>query len=570
MKRLVDFRYIVLLLILILPKCGVNYNYPYDEQIGKITDEEIENYLGAICLELGGHIGLTAIGRCGQCGGMTPCCNMQICGACAGAQGVCPFCLKKVDWTKNTDPETEVPLLLAVLVRSNNLKARQIAIHALTQIKDPETIETMMRYSNEKMLSKELAVAVGVFKDARYVGFLKKVLHYAGNDYFGDDEDIETQYYLSYAAQAAAQSLAQIGNRRALDVLFKSAKKGKLWERYYAIGALGNTEDARAKQTLISCLKEFFAKDEEWKWIPGRDLIGATLKSLAKIGDRETALLVIYYIRNPGCDFLYEDLRQCLASIGKPAVPELIAAIDEDFNNNLYDWGRQILVEALGDIGDSRAVPFLIEMLNATYPDQWSERDFKGMALKGLGKLRAKEALNHIAHELVHGKDESTRQSAAHALGQIGSSQAFRILEDKLKQSDTKWVVRECLASLNSIAFHEINTDEVKLKATTITADKGSFESAFQLMYQPLLDGEAWGIDFFFEILDKIPMQRNFYNIVELLNTNNKKIFEKTITFLKRLTKLKVKAKFNDPPEKKAEVTQKLFTWFQQNYQSLK
>jgi|GEM_PF-2070946 len=570
MTKSTEKRFIVLILILILPRCGVNHHYLFDDEISTITRAEIESYCGQLCLELGSHICLTAIGRCSECGGMTPCCNMQLCDACAAAHGVCPFCLKKVDWTKNTDPETEVPLLLAILARYDNLKARRVAIHALTQIKYPGTIETMMRYAHDKMLSKELAQAVGVFKDARYIGFLKRVLGSAGDDYFGGEQDIETQYYLSHAAQAAAQSLAEIGNKRAIDVLLHSAKKGKLWERCYAIHALGYSVDTRAKKTLISCLKEFFDNDEDWKWIPGRDLIGATLKSLARVGDKKAALLVIHYIRNPGCDFLYEDLRQCLSSIGRPAVPELIAAIKDALNNNVSDWGSQILVEALADIGDPGAIPFLIELLNAQYPDQWSERDFKGLVLQGLGKLRAREALDYVAHELVCGKDESTRQSAAHALGQIGGYEAFRILEEKLRKSDAPWIERECLASLNSIAFNEINTDDIKLKAARITAEKSGVEAAFQLMYQSVLDGEAWGRAFFFEMLDEVPVQRNFYRIVELLNTGSKEVFEKTVLFLSGFTKEDIGITFDDSPEKRSEFMQILYTWFQVNHQQLK
>jgi HEAT repeat protein len=410
---------------------------------------------------------------------------------------------------------------------------------------------------------------VGVFQDARYIGFLKKVLQYAGDDYFGDDQDIEAQYYLSYAAQAAAHSLAKIGTQKAINILVHSAKRGKLWERYYAIGALGSINEPRVRETLTECLSEFFAKDSDWKWIPGRSLIGATLKSLANVGNKETALLVIQYTRNPGCDFLYEELKACLASIGKSAVPELIAAIREDFDNNLYDWGRLILVEALGDIGESQAVPFLTELLDWPYPDHWAERDFKEIALQGLGKLQAHNALDQIERELFKGKEESTRQAAAHALGLIGGAESFAILEEKLKTSDSQWIERECLASLNTIAFKEINTDDVKLIASSITATKSGAESAFQLTYQSVVDEEPWAIDFFFENLPDVPMQRNFYQVVELLNINNKKIFTKTLAFVQALTNLNSNVAFSDAAEKKYAFTQALWKWYQEHYSEL-
>jgi HEAT repeat protein len=567
--KILKYSQYTIFVILVILGCGRHYTNPYREQISQVTDEEIVQYLGSICLELGGHIGLTAIGHCGQCGGMTPCCNMQICDACAAAQGVCPFCLRKVDWTRNTDTKYEIPILLAILERSENLRAKQVAVHALTQINETKTLEVMMQYSGEKMLSRELAVAVGAFMDDRYIGFLKKVLHYAGDDYFGDENDIETQYYLSYAAQAAANGLAKIDTKEAVRVLLDSAEKGELWERYYAIGALENVNEPRVRQTLTQCLKEFFDKDSDWKWIPGRDLIGATLKSLARIGNKETALLVIKYTRNPGCDFLYEELKSCLSGIGRPAVPELITAIEEDLSNNLYDWGRLILVEALGDIGEPQAVPFLIELLDWPYPDQWAERDFKEVALRALGNLKAQEALNNIETELFHGKEESTRQAAANALGSIGGVQSFAILEAKLKRQDAQWVERECLASLNKIAFDEINTHDLKLKASKVTAAKGGAESAFQLMYQSINNAEPWAIHFFFENLAEVPMQRNFYQVVELLNTDNKTIFAKACRFLEDLTRLKSGLGFDAPAERKNEFKQILWNWYQKHYSEL-
>jgi HEAT repeat protein len=563
--------FIILLIINTTLQCGTGYESPFDEKVRQITDAEIEQYISTICLELGGHIGLEAVGHCGQCGGMTPCCNMQICDACAAAQGVCPFCLKKVDWTKNTDPETEIPLLLAILARSDNQTARQVAIHALTQIKHEGTLKAMMKYSNEKMLSLELSRAVGEFKDKHYIGYCKKVLkQYSSDDYFGDDDDdIEMQYYLSNAVQAAAASLAQIGTKKAVDVLIHSATKGKLWERCFAIKALGSCNDTRVTTVLNKCLKEFFAKDRDWKWIPGRDLIGATLQSLANTGDRESALLLIHYIRNPGCDFLYEELKACLSRIGQQAVPELIAALQEDFDKEIFDWGRLALLEALGNIDDSTVVPFLVETLHWQYPDQYFGGDFKSAALQALGTLQAHEAFDDISHELMSADNEYVRQAAARALGKIGGTKAFNVLIEKLKQSDNEWVIRECLSSLTVIAFDEIKTDEAKLTACRIMAEKSGVESAFQLLYQPVLDGETWPVELFFDVLAAVPMKRNFYNVCELVHTPNKQVFDKTVTFLNQLTGLKTKIKFGDSNEKKRKAKNTYCEWYQKHYDKL-
>jgi len=536
------------------------------------TNLEWRQYQDSICLNIfKGEIVLPALGHGRICGHPTPNCNQAYCSSCAAQLGVCEVCGKKNNWTKNTTPKTEIPLLFAILKHSDNLAARRVAIYALGQIKESGTLEKLMKYSGDKMLSFQLAMAIGEFKDSKYMDYLKNVLQSASNNYFGNEnQDTETQYYLANAARGAAQSLAKIGNRKAIDILLRSARYGRLWERSQAIDALANFNDKRVKATLETCLKEFFAKDRDWKWIPGRDLIGTTLRSLAKNGDKETAFLLIQYIRNPGCDFLYEDLRMCLSQIGKPAVPEIIVAIKEDLKKNLYDYGRIILIESLRDISDYQAVPFFIEMLDWTYPDEYLERDFKRAAIQGLGKLKAKEALNKIETELLYGKEEWTRQIAAQSLGQIGGLQAFIALENKLKQSDSEWVIKECLTSLNAIAFNEIKTDEIRLKAIRITAQKSGFETAFQLIYQPVLDGEEWAIDYCFEILGHISMQQNLYRIIMFLDSQNKKAFDKTLSFLNRLTKLQIKTNFNDSPEKKNEVKQKFNSWYQQHYQELK
>ena len=223
------------------------------------------------------------------------------------------------------------------------------------------------------------------------------------------------------------------------------------------------------------------------------------------------------------------------------------------------------LAALAGNIGDPQAIPFLIELLDWPYPDQWRERDFKEVALRALGNLKAYDALSKIERELSHGKEESTRQAAAQALGLIGGSSSFAILEKKLEESDAQWVERECLASLNKIAFDEINTNDVKLKASRITAAKGGAEAAFQLTYQSVMNEEPWVIDFFFGNLVEVPMRQNFWQVVELLNSDNKTIFTETTQFLKGLTSLKTAIVFNDAVDKKEMFKQALWNWYQKH-----
>jgi phage gp36-like protein len=62
----------------------------------------------------------------------------------------------------------------------------------------------------------------------------------------------------------------------------------------------------------------------------------------------------------------------------------------------------------------------------------------------------------------------------------------------------------------------------------------------------------------------------NIPKLVEILNTDNRKVYEKTIDFLKKLTKLSIKVRFNDTNEKKGEAKQAFWIWFQKHVQDLK
>ncbi len=87
MRQLKFSNYIIFSFLCLVFQFKFCYASVLDDQIRKITDEDLQSYLGTICIERGDHIGLTAIGHCSQCGGMTPCCNMSICCGCAAERG---------------------------------------------------------------------------------------------------------------------------------------------------------------------------------------------------------------------------------------------------------------------------------------------------------------------------------------------------------------------------------------------------------------------------------------------------------------------------------------------------
>ncbi|HEX7319994.1 MAG TPA: HEAT repeat domain-containing protein [bacterium] len=530
-----------------------------------------QSYQNTICLNIfHGEIVLPALGHGHICGHPTPNCNQAYCGACAAEKGACEVCGKKNTWLKNTDPATEASLLLAMLKYSKDTEARRVAIYALGQINNEDAVKKVMAYAGDRNLWMQIALFLGEIKDDKYAGFLQTILHSARDDYFGDENrDIEKEYYIAQSAQAAANSLARIGTGKAKRILINAALHGRLWERCYAITALGEFRDDDVRNALHKCLREFFAENSDWKWIPGRDLIGAALGSLAKNGNKETALLVLGYIIDPGCDFLYEDLRQCLSSAGKSAVPEIIRSTQANLRNIPVDYANQILIESLGAIGDTAAVDFFITLLDTTYADEYLERDIKNKVLESIGKVKGHKAFDAVVRELMQGRDEWTRQVAAQALGQLGGRLAFDALVDKLKAADGGYVTQECLNSLNAIAFKELKNDSLKLVAVKWTALKNSSDAAFQLMQEPMNNGETWAVEYYFEIINKVSVKYNLSYIVQLLDCRDKKVFDRTIAFLKKLTKLNITVRFTDPVGVKNTYKNKVWEWFQDNYNTL-
>jgi HEAT repeat protein/beta-lactamase regulating signal transducer with metallopeptidase domain len=101
---------------------------------------------------------------------------------------------------------------------------------------------------------------------------------------------------------------------------------------------------------------------------------------------------------------------------------------------------REHAATALGKRGDTRAVPYLIEMLN---DPSASVREHTASALGNLGDRRAVEALVRTMHR---DGSEDVREHAASALGKLGDSRALEALVRTMHR-DSSEDVREHAAS---------------------------------------------------------------------------------------------------------------------------
>lgn len=121
-----------------------------------------------------------------------------------------------------------------------------------------------------------------------------------------------------------------------------------------------------------------------------------------------------------------EDLEKLMATMKKRRedVPGLIALLKS--KNLLY---RRKAADYLGEIGDDRAVPALIEALK-------DESDVSWLAARSLGMIGDRRAIDPLI-ESLGSPEKWLRQGAAWALGKIGDEKAIEplipILQDQKK-----------------------------------------------------------------------------------------------------------------------------------------
>ena len=219
-----------------------------------------------------------------------------------------------------------VDALISVLQYDDVWSVRKSAAWALGEIRDDRALVPLMRAMSHKdwIIRFKVIEALGKLGDRRAAALLTEALQDENSRVYGE----------------AIRALGEIGAERAVDPLIQAMGHELPAIRMNAAAALGKIGDSRAVDSLIQML--------------AHDRIGDVRKSaawaLGKIGDsRASEALILalkdddYYVR------LYAQLS--IEKIGRPAVPLLIAALNEkDLTvQNRASWALEgITGEALG------------------------------------------------------------------------------------------------------------------------------------------------------------------------------------------------------------------------------
>ena len=212
-------------------------------------------------------------------------------------------------------------------------------------------------------------------------------------------------------------------------------------ERSEAIDFIGKYNHSATFEVLFSALKHPLVdiRIGAIRWISGFEdpAVVPALKDL--IQDRESSVKT--------------EVVLALARIG---TPEAVSALVEILNgkdweaeepvhdgDRSYTYGRQLTAYFLGEIGDSRAIPGLIEALKD------EDMRIREIAAKSLGKVKHTEAVPSLI-EALHDAKEEVRLEAAKALGKIKDASAVTGLIETLGDSDQE-VRLQAVRSLGEI-----------------------------------------------------------------------------------------------------------------------
>jgi HEAT repeat protein len=306
-------------------------------------------------------------------------------------------------------------------------------------------------------IREEAAMALGAFRDARAVWPLVSLLRDA-------DRAVRQAAVSALTAirepsvpvlglclsdpqpgvqEAASSVLALIADERVLSPLIDALGNQNWIVRMHAAKALGRIKDRRAIEPLIPLLQDKVKAVREEVTITLAAIGEAALPSLLEALKHPEWLVRLHAVEALG------------KSRSADAVEPLLWALFNDHDQAV----REDVVRALGELGDGRAMEFLITVMK--------EPGLRPLAVEALGKIGDRRAVpvliavledsdRPVASRAVAGCGDSwdeemnTKGAAVRALGSLGDESAIPVLLKALDQTVTRAEAAAALARFGS------------------------------------------------------------------------------------------------------------------------
>ena len=233
--------------------------------------------------------------------------------------------------------------------------------------------------------------------------------------------------------EKAARLLGALKNKQAVNPLLERLDDSHVEVKRAAITALGNIQDKSAIAPLIEKLS-----DSDFR------IRKAALYALPRFEGLSISDINLKMLKDDSLEVRMAAIRNIKKKPDKRAVDSLILLLE--------DSDMCILAaEALGFIGDPRAVGPLIEILNGRYSRNLTaetDKAFKLSAAKSLGKLKPEIAVKPLVN-IINSTDQKLylRIAAVNTLGEIGDKKATIPLINILTDNHSDMWLRATSAS---------------------------------------------------------------------------------------------------------------------------
>lgn len=279
------------------------------------------------------------------------------------------------------------PLAHALQQINPNMNTLYHAANALRRLHDPRAVDHLLPLlASEAVHVREQAVLLlGEVGDDRAVPPLITALH--------DPSPV--------IVNGAIAALGMVGDDRAVTALLPFLHHETLHVRAETTTALGNIGTPAAVDALLSALHN-----------PQLGVQPLAATALGQAGDARAMAALIPLITPDGA-------RAAVEIIHTPGIE------DGEPYDKRPDVARALRIEAiiaLGNIGDARAVPFLLDALRDPAPRGVSA------AVRALGQLGAAQAVDPLA-TLLRKADQRLARTITTALEQIGTPEALATLD---------------------------------------------------------------------------------------------------------------------------------------------
>lgn len=252
----------------------------------------------------------------------------------------------------------------------------------------------------------------------------------------------------------AIETIAQVNDPRAVHYLLDILQDESEYVRRAAVEVLNQVGNTSAIKDLLGALR-----DRDW-WVRVR-----AADALGTIGGPKVIEAVLALVKDPDTF-----IRRCAIEILNSVRTQIrddraFSSLMDSLNDNDW-WVRERAIDALGGLGDTRAVPKLLEMI---------ERDVKAapVAIRALASLGDPKAIRPLLAHL-RSQEKPVRVETIRALATLANESHAEIIQHALTE-----VLRGAPEDLRDLADQSLRTVTAKfgklvMSPDALARDKGS------------------------------------------------------------------------------------------------